>query len=57
MANSISRRTFLKQTGAALTVSTIGFPNIIIPQSKEKLGVALVGLGSYSTGRLAPGLQ
>lgn len=57
MANKISRRTFLKQTGSALAISAIEFPNIMIPQSKEKLGVALVGLGSYSTGRLAPGLQ
>lgn len=57
MTNTISRRTFVKQTGSVLAVSAIGFPNIIIPQSKEKLGVALVGLGSYSTGRLAPGLQ
>jgi glucose-fructose oxidoreductase len=38
-------------------VSTIGFPSIIVPKRNEKLGVALVGLGSYSTGRLAPGLQ
>lgn len=57
MANTISRKTFLKISGATLAVSAIGFPNILIPQSKEKLGVALVGLGSYSTGRLAPGLQ
>lgn len=57
MIDNISRRTFLKRTGSALAISAIGFPNIIIPQSKEKLGVALVGLGSYSTGRLAPGLQ
>lgn len=57
MTSTISRRTFLKQTGSALAISAIGFPNIIIPQSQEKLGVALVGLGSYSSGRLAPGLQ
>lgn len=57
MVKNISRRTFLKQTGSALAVSAIGLPNIIIPQSREKLGVALVGLGSYSRGQLAPGLQ
>lgn len=57
MAGKITRRSFLKKTGSALAVSAIGFPSVIIPQSKEKLGVALVGLGSYSTGRLAPGLQ
>ncbi len=31
--------------------------NIIIPTKKEKLGVALVGLGYYSKGLLAPALQ
>lgn len=52
-----SRRRFLKQAGAALAVSGLGLPSILIPSAKEKLGVALVGLGRYSTGRLAPGLQ
>lgn len=42
--------------GASL-ISAIGFPSVIIPGKKEKLGVALVGLGSYSTGQLAPALQ
>ncbi|MEX1241221.1 MAG: gfo/Idh/MocA family oxidoreductase, partial [Cyclobacteriaceae bacterium] len=32
------------------------FANIIIPQNR-KLGVALVGLGYYSTDLLAPALQ
>lgn len=54
---NISRKKFLKQAGSALAVASIGFPSFIIPNKKEKLGVALVGLGSYSTGRLAPGLQ
>ncbi|MCG2588529.1 Gfo/Idh/MocA family protein [Rhodohalobacter sulfatireducens] len=57
MADKISRKIFLKRTGALAAVSAIGFPSILLSQSKEKLGVALVGLGSYSTGRLAPGLQ
>lgn len=57
MSHHSSRRNFLKKTGAALAISTIGFPSIIIPKSRDKLGVALVGLGRYSTGRLAPGLQ
>lgn len=57
MSDNISRKQFLKQAGSALAVASIGFPSIIIPNKKEKLGVALVGLGSYSTGRLAPGLQ
>jgi glucose-fructose oxidoreductase len=57
MAHHPSRRQFLKRAGSALAVSTIGFPSIIVPKRNEKIGVALVGLGSYSTGRLAPGLQ
>lgn len=57
MAHFTSRRQFLKQAGAALAISTSGFPSIIVPRRAEKLGVALVGLGGYSTGRLAPGLQ
>ena len=57
MTRNISRRSFLKKTGTALAVTSVGFPSIVIPRSKEKLGVALVGLGNYSTGRLAPGLQ
>ena len=54
-----TRRTFIKNTVAgfaALSVSK-GFPSILIPKVKEKLGVALVGLGYYSTDLLAPALQ
>lgn len=57
MDRRISRRRFLKQGGYALAVVSVGFPSISIPKRKEKLGVALVGLGSYASGRLAPGLQ
>jgi glucose-fructose oxidoreductase len=57
MKSSISRRKFLKQAGSTLAVASIGFPAIILPGRNRKLGVALVGLGGYSTGRLAPGLQ
>ena len=53
----MNRRRFLKQVGSAATVAAIGFPSILIPKRREKLGVALVGLGSYASGRLAPGLQ
>lgn len=42
---------------AALAVSNQLFPHILIPKKKEKLGVALVGLGYYSTDLLAPALQ
>ncbi|MDX1638627.1 MAG: Gfo/Idh/MocA family oxidoreductase [Balneolaceae bacterium] len=57
MSEHISRKDFLKRSGSALALSAVGFPNIIVPRRQEKLGVALVGLGSYSSGRLAPGLQ
>src|SRR5438105_3345036 len=54
------RRKFIWQTatslaGAALSVP--GFAKILIPNQKKKLGVALVGLGYYSTDLLAPALQ
>jgi glucose-fructose oxidoreductase len=57
MTHMISRKEFLRRTGAALAITTVGFPSIIVPRRKERLGVALVGLGGYSTGQLAPGLQ
>jgi glucose-fructose oxidoreductase len=53
-----SRRKFIGQslTGlGALAISTSAFS--CIPQKKKKLGVALVGLGYYSTDLLAPALQ
>ncbi len=40
-----------------MALASFGFPSIILPKEPKKLGVALVGLGGYSTGRLAPGLQ
>lgn len=53
----INRRKFLATTasvaGAALTANS--FPFIL--QKKERLGIALVGLGYYSTDLLAPALQ
>lgn len=54
-----SRRTFLHTTaltGAAATLS----PNVLLSATrpaKDRLGVALVGLGYYSTDLLAPALQ
>ncbi len=56
----ITRKKFLKQalaSGAGLYLSQPAFANIILPQKKSKLGVALVGLGYYSTDLLAPALQ
>lgn len=56
----VNRRKFIQQTAATVAGVAIGqtaFANIIVPQKKEKLGVALVGLGYYSQDLLAPGLQ
>jgi len=55
-----NRRNFLRQSLAAtagVALGTQGFANIILPQKKTKLGIALVGLGYYSTDLLAPALQ
>jgi len=57
MTKKISRKRFLTQAGTALGFAATGFPSIILPRRRDKLGVALVGLGGYATGRLAPGLQ
>jgi glucose-fructose oxidoreductase len=56
----INRRKFIKQTMAAaggVTMALPTFSNILFQQPKKKLGVALVGLGYYSTDLLAPSLQ
>ncbi len=56
----VDRRKFLARTAAGLAgLSAVNssFANIIIPQQKSKLGVALVGLGYYSKDLLAPALQ
>ncbi len=56
MAN---RRKFIAHSAAGLVglgLSNLAFANSIFPQ-KKKLGVALVGLGYYSTDVLAPALQ
>jgi glucose-fructose oxidoreductase len=56
----IQRREFIKGTLAGVAGLAVGsqdaFANIFIPQNR-KLGVALVGLGYYSTDILAPALQ
>lgn len=56
----INRRKFIQRTTAGiagLTISQQAFSNILIQKKKDKLGVALVGLGYYSTDLLAPALQ
>ncbi len=55
----LSRRKFIRTSGqAALSVAVLPsyLPGLISP-TKESLGVALVGLGYYSTDLLAPALQ
>ena len=55
-----NRRIFIKNTLGSLAATAItsnAFPSILIPYQKQKLGVALVGLGYYSTDLLAPALQ
>jgi len=54
------RRSFLRKMGigaAGVLAGSSAFANIIIPKRKDKLGVALVGLGYYSRDLLAPALQ
>ncbi len=56
----VNRRKFILRTAAGiagLAISNTAFPNIILPKKKENLGVALVGLGYYSTDLLAPALK
>lgn len=67
-----SRRTFIKGMGLAIGSVSIGLPHLsMYPSSphqaagesrprnnqQQKLGIALVGLGNYSTNQLAPALQ
>lgn len=61
-ASSLSRRQFLTQVGAAgVGASALTLPQLTDaygrPAQGRKLGVALVGLGSYSKNQLAPALQ
>ena len=56
----IQRRKFIQHAAigaAAVTAAAAGFPHIILKKKKDRLGVALVGLGYYSTDLLAPALQ
>jgi glucose-fructose oxidoreductase len=56
----VKRRKFLQQSlaaGAGLVAVQASFASILIPRQKQKLGIALVGLGYYSTDILAPALQ
>lgn len=59
--SSITRRTFnknlTKAIGATAITSNIPMAFACASTNKKSLGVALVGLGYYSQGELAPGLQ
>ncbi|MCH4823633.1 Gfo/Idh/MocA family oxidoreductase [Gramella lutea] len=52
-----NRRTFIKKSGLILSAALLPFPGCLGSTSQRKLGVALVGLGYYSTDLLAPALQ
>lgn len=53
-----NRRTFIKKSGLFLAATSLPYPYIITPTPiHKKLGVALLGLGSYATNQLAPALQ
>jgi glucose-fructose oxidoreductase len=55
-----TRRKFLTQlaAGAAgMTMASRSWATTVVPKKKDRLGVALVGLGYYSTDILAPSLQ
>jgi predicted dehydrogenase len=60
MPDRISRRDFIRLSGSAFTGASLataaGFPSILLPHKKDKLGVALVGLGQYAGRVLAPAL-
>ena len=56
----IQRRKFIKQAAigaVVVTAAAAGIPQILTKKKKDRLGVALVGLGYYSTDLLAPALQ
>ena len=57
--NELSRRNFIKTT--ALGIGALALAPILKAVANNKpgkrLGIALVGLGSYSTGQLAPALM
>jgi glucose-fructose oxidoreductase len=57
--NSVSRRRFLGQVSAAAAfiMAPRGARALETPTAAKKLGVALVGLGSYSTNQLGPALR
>ncbi len=56
--HTLSRRRLLQHAGLAATALSTGYaPHLLGAGKSRKLGVALVGLGFYSTDWLAPALQ
>jgi len=51
----MKRRKFIQTSG--IGTASLFIPNILVRRKKESLGVALVGLGYYSSDLLAPALQ
>ena len=60
-STNISRRKFIGNTsiaaGALALAPVLSSFDFLADRSKKKLGIALVGLGSYAGGQLAPALQ
>ena len=52
-----SRRTFVRQLALGAGAALVAPAAVAGPRAERKLGVALVGLGNYSTGQLAPALR
>jgi glucose-fructose oxidoreductase len=55
--STLTRRRFLQSLGLPAAVVSSGWAPRLLGGPQRKLGVALVGLGSYSTNQLAPALQ
>ena len=54
--SAFTRRRFIQLTGSGLLIAVA--PNVLAHSSPQrKIGVALLGLGNYSSTQLAPSLQ
>src|ERR1700742_2345306 len=57
-SGNFSRRDFIRTGAIGAGALALGNPfNLFAAKPAKKLGIALVGLGNYSTGQLAPALQ
>ena len=55
--SKLSRRNFIRTSSLGIGALALAPTLSSLTSAKKKLGVALVGLGSYSSGQLAPALQ